>query len=1133
MAKTIQAEMSTKIALDLVEATKSVNGLTSAVKASQNAWKAQEAMLRSSGDALKASQARYEGLGKSIDAQQKKIDLLKKRQSELQGNTKETAEAYLKYQKDIDSATKQLSSMQAQQERAKSAMSYQESGLAKLQQGYKQMGAVSKSYVERLQAEGKTQEANQAKMSGYKSALSNLSQQLKLQEAELDRVASSTGKTSSEYAKQKVRVNETATAIAKAKNSMDDLNDEMKKASPSPFTRIKTALSGLTKEGEKTQSVFKSVFSANILSSVVTSAWTHLSGWISSATESAKEYSLAQQTMNATWTTLTGNAKSGQQMVDMTNQMAIAANNATDMVDGMNQKFYAIAKNADVTKGLTNSVLTLQDAFGQSDAAVENFSTQFAQMMSNGKVGAQDMMSFVNTFPVLRTNLLKAEQALTHNHKLTMAQMNDLMSQGKISSATMQKVLTDTAKEYGAATENFGKTIPGMIRTVKSQMPVLLSAITTPLTTAANPIIGTISNWVSDSKTKAMFTQVGKTFADGLNKTIAAFGGGSNSATSMVDYLNAGVQKLNDFIARTFDYLAKHASDIKGVASDTWTIAKTLASGVWEAFKGVLSTIGDLLGVTGKNGKAATDPLKTLHSILDWMVQHKAQVKLFGEVLAGIWMTSKVLAFSKAIGSVLGTLKSLGDTKLATSIGNTFSKFTSGTSFGGFGQSIKSAGGIKGLTTAGKVGNGLAIAGGAIDAGMSIYQGTQDKKGSTKQYEDYGTGIGTALGTGIGAFFGGPLGAAIGAKIGGFIGKWGGLGAKKFMTGWDSIKGKKPEDFLGKVGYDAHKAVNGVTKWWRDVQKADAKQQKALAKQQKAQNKAMEKAWDDFWTDTKNGWNKYWDGVGEKVSKGASKLKKDATNAADTIHDNWTGFWSSAKSGWNNTMSSISSAVSKKMSSARNAAGDGVNWIVSKFGSFSSIGSTVSKAFSSIVSAISHPIETAKSLVDKGVSAIKRMFSGLHISIPHIDLPHFSISGSFNPLKGQLPHVGIKWYANGGILDQATLLGMSANTAHVAGEAGPEMVMPLSQAKASRAWQLLGQAVERINKNQSTNNVIGVENNNTLLAEKLDNIATLLSNLAFAVTVDLDGDAVAQKQAPKVKAIIDNSNRFKDYWQTI
>ena len=37
--------------------------------------------------------------------------------------------------------------------------------------------------------------------------------------------------------------------------------------------------------------------------------------------------------MNATWLTLTGNAEDGKKMVDMTNEMAQAAANSTEMVD--------------------------------------------------------------------------------------------------------------------------------------------------------------------------------------------------------------------------------------------------------------------------------------------------------------------------------------------------------------------------------------------------------------------------------------------------------------------------------------------------------------------------------------------------------------------------------------------------------------------------------------------------------------------------------------------------------------------------------------------------------------------------------------------------------------------------------
>ena len=88
--------------------------------------------------------------------------------------------------------------------------------------------------------------------------------------------------------------------------------------------------------------------------------------------------------------------------------MAQAAANSTEMVDGMNQKFYAVTHNTELTKQQTQAILTLQDAFGQTDAAVENFATQWAQMIANGKVQGQDMMSIINVFPEMKNQLKRS-----------------------------------------------------------------------------------------------------------------------------------------------------------------------------------------------------------------------------------------------------------------------------------------------------------------------------------------------------------------------------------------------------------------------------------------------------------------------------------------------------------------------------------------------------------------------------------------------------------------------------------------------------------------------------------------------------------------------------------------------------
>lgn len=117
---------------------------------------------------------------------------------------------------------------------------------------------------------------------------------------------------------------------------------------------------------------------------------------------------------------------------------------------------------------------------------------------------------------------------------------------------------------------------------------------------------------------------------------------------------------------------------------------------------------------------------------------------------------------------------------------------------------------------------------------------------------------------------------------------------------------------------------------------------------------------------------------------------------------------------------------------------DAVTTITTVIQGLADLVSLVQGAFDAIKNAIENPMETAKNLVKAAIEAIKGFFQ-FKIQWPHIPLPHFSISGSANPLdwlKGGLPKISIDWYARGGIVDGPTLIG--------AGEAGPEAIVPLT-----------------------------------------------------------------------------------------
>ena len=120
---------------------------------------------------------------------------------------------------------------------------------------------------------------------------------------------------------------------------------------------------------------------------------------------------------------------------------------------------------------------------------------------------------------------------------------------------------------------------------------------------------------------------------------------------------------------------------------------------------------------------------------------------------------------------------------------------------------------------------------------------------------------------------------------------------------------------------------------------------------------------------------------------------------------------------------------------------ESVQAIVDAINGIKKVVDTVRTVFNNVKSAIVTPIQTARDTVKKIIDKIKDFFN-FTVPIPHIPMPHFSISPAGwkfgDLLKGSIPSLDIAWYAKGGIINQPSLIG--------AGEAGPEAVVPLSGA---------------------------------------------------------------------------------------
>ena len=726
------------------------------------------------------------------------------------------------------------------------------------------------------------------------------------------------------------------------------------------FARIKSHFDGINERGEKTHSLFRTIFSANIISNAATSAFGAVKGALGGMYQEAKQYALEQQTMNATWLTLTNSASKGQAMVKQINNMAVAAQNSTEMVDQLSQKFYAINNNAKQTGELTKSILTLQDAFGQTDAAVENFGTQFSQMMANGKVSAQDMMSIVNTFPKLRPMLLDYERRIHHNSHMTMQEMNKMMSDGKIKSQDMINVVLEAGKKFNKATGNFTKTIPGMTRVVQSQMPVLLSAFTKPLTKMESPVYAAIAKWVSSKKTNREFAALGKTVSTGMNNVMKAFSG--DKAVNVTKALDNAINGINKGLKGVFGWISGHAKDLKTIASSIASIGGQIAKAVWRDFASIITTIGNMFGLTAKHGKSSSSAIHVIAEALNSLAKNKTAIKVISDAIVAIAVVKgldrvggglfaigeKGYGAYRKIKALCAGIKGVQDIKDFKKTEQGFytigqqakgaykwvkSLFGAGKNAGkltGVLQSVHSAGGFKGLSTAGKIATGVAGAGVVADAGYNaIFKAFQDRHSATKRSQDIGKGIGAGIGGGIGLWFGGPLGAAVGAKVGEVVGKWGGEAVNKFTKGWQSKKPPKSFWSLANLGWSAHSMWNGFTssvgktiKWfkknWREIGSFLThpvlesirllSKNKGFQKWVKKTANDMHKGWKQgvekshkvmakFWSNTAKGWNKMWKSINSNRYVKAFKKGKFFSTALKDMKSRFSAFnkWLSQK----------------------------------------------------------------------------------------------------------------------------------------------------------------------------------------------------------------------------------------------
>lgn len=211
-----------------------------------------------------------------------------------------------------------------------------------------------------------------------------------------------------------------------------------------------------------------------------------------------------------------------------------------------------------------------------------------------------------------------------------------------------------------------------------------------------------------------------------------------------------------------------------------------------------------------------------------------------------------------------------------------------------------------------------------------------------------------------------------------------------------------------------------------------------------------------------------WDNIKNTLTDTWNTVVESLTNIWNTISDTAKAIWEPVKEFFINTMQGISDKIQaiwelittyvsgtwnnikNKASQIWNAMKEAIstkventkNAVVGKWedirGSIIGVWNGLKDKVGGIWDGIT---STIKGAVDKVKKIVNNIFGGLNVKPPHIPLPHFSLKGSFNPLKGQIPSLDVNWYAKGGMFNSPSVIGV--------GEAGKEAVLPLKKSVLS------------------------------------------------------------------------------------
>ncbi len=912
--KVVGREMTSKVGLDSAEAVKSLKQLTAEVKANTSGWKAQETALKSAGEYQKAAAARVDGLAKSMEMQKAKIDELKSRQSGLNRDTKNGEEEYLKLSDQINKASRSYDSMGGQLDRAKSKLQYYNSGLADLQKGYKQSTALSESYVKRLEAEGRSAEANKAKLGGLKQAYSNMEAQYRAQASELERIKTASGATSDAYKRQQVRVNETATSMAKLKSETNELDSAMKKSNTSGFTKMldsaKSKLGLVRDEEKKTKNDTKHFAIGAAIGNTISNAASSAIGYIKGVTKQGYELAEAGGTIKKQWTNLGLSNSEATKMTAQIGDIRSKANMSGGAIDAMQKKFYAMTNSTTKARAMTEVLTSYGSAAGKSGDQIASMSQRVARLAGSSKVTAGLFKRTFGQVPELQKAIIKASGMSTDA-------FNKQLAAGKITGSQLQGYMVKAAKTSGKAWSEFGDTTKGKMAAIQGTYTNLKVAFAKPLVAGVEKAI------------------------DGISEKKGTLDNVKKSLTGLVGTLG---KKTGQYVGNVISFLAKNEKPIEKTGGAIASIVGSLAKGVWSAVAGTLKLIGG-------HSKDASKGMKGVANATAAIAKHKGAIENVGKAIVTYFAISKLAGIGKAflgiaggIGKTIGFIRSLSKAKRLAAKAD--------------GEETAAQWLLNTAMDANPIGIAVvafaAFTAGLVLAYKHIKPFREWVNKAFKSVAKFGKGI---------AKWGSNVGKSIGRTLRNMSKKWNGF-KKSFKKSWNkhwsamgkSLKGawngslKHTREFFSGIG----KKWNGFKSWfrkawnsyWKFIHNFYANIFNSIYKKFKSWTNAISKTWTGFKNWFSKKWKGMWNGVHDFFHGITKKLSKTFSDWTSGAMNTLGSFGNKFKSGWNGLVKGVKDIFGGLWKDLKGFARDGmndvidiinkgiggVNWVINKFG---------------------------------------------------------------------------------------------------------------------------------------------------------------------------------------------------------